>query len=122
MRRRCLADARRKDFDEYKSDSSAMVLLEGDKPLGAEAHRYYDEIVRRLEKDTKHVQHIQDFWSDPLTAAGSQSHDQKAAYVQVYLAGNMGRSVHRVSEAVRRSWIRCPRRRGSRPTSPGRVR
>src|SRR6201994_3992767 len=77
-------------FKEFDSDSSAMVLLEGDKPLGAEAHRYYDEIVKRLEQDKKHVQHIQDFWSDPLTAAGSQSHDQKAAYVQVYLAGNMG--------------------------------
>ena len=77
-------------FKEFNSDSSAMILLEGDKPLGAEAHRYYDEIVRRLEQDKKHVQHVQDFWSDPLTAAGSQSHDQKAAYVQVYLAGNMG--------------------------------
>ncbi|MDT5146800.1 MAG: putative drug exporter of the superfamily, partial [Mycobacterium sp.] len=66
-------------FNEFNSDSSAMVLLEGDKPLGAEAHRYYDEIVKRLEQDKKHVQHIQDFWSDPLTAAGSQSHDQKAA-------------------------------------------
>src|SRR5271163_2087267 len=77
-------------FKEFSSDSSAMVLLEGDQPLGAEAHRYYDEIVKRLEQDKKHVQHIQDFWSDPLTAAGSQSHDQKAAYVQVYLAGNMG--------------------------------
>ena len=77
-------------FKEFSSDSSAMILLEGDKPLGAEAHSYYDEIVKRLEQDKKHVQHVQDFWSDPLTAAGSQSHDQKAAYVQVYLAGNMG--------------------------------
>ncbi len=77
-------------FKEFNSDNSAMILLEGDKPLGAEAHRYYDEIVRRAEQDTKHVQHVQDFWSDPLTAAGSQSHDEKAAYVQVYLAGNMG--------------------------------
>lgn len=75
---------------EFNSDNSAIILLEGDKPLGAEAHRYYDEIVRRVEQDKKHVQHVQDFWSDPLTAAGSQSHDQKAAYVQVYLAGNMG--------------------------------
>ncbi|GFG63459.1 membrane protein [Mycobacterium kubicae] len=77
-------------FKEFDSDNSAMIVLEGDQPLGAEAHRYYDEIVKRLEQDKKHVQHVQDFWSDPLTAAGSQSHDQKAAYVQVYLAGNMG--------------------------------
>jgi putative drug exporter of the RND superfamily len=92
-----------KTFNEFSSDSSAMVLLEGDKPLGAEAHRYYDEIVKRLEQDKKHVQHIQDFWSDPLTAAGSQSHDQKAAYVQVYLAGNMGSGQSTASsEAVRK--------------------
>ena len=37
-------------FNEFDSDGSAMVLLEGDKPLGPEAHRYYDEIVKRLEQ------------------------------------------------------------------------
>src|SRR5262249_35359489 len=42
------------------------------------------------EQDKKHVQHIQDFWGDTLTAAGSQSTDGKAAYVQVFLAGNQG--------------------------------
>lgn len=92
-----------KTFKEFDSDSSAMIVLEGDKPLGAEAHRYYDELVRRIEQDKKHVQHVQDFWSDPLTAAGSQSHDQKAAYVQVYLAGNMGGTLSAESaDAVRK--------------------
>ena len=90
-------------FKEFDSDNSAMILLEGDKPLGAEAHRYYDEIVRRIEQDKQHVQHVQDFWSDPLTAAGSQSHDQKAAYVQVYLVGNMGGGLaNESSEALRK--------------------
>lgn len=92
-----------KTFKEFDSDSSAMIVLEGDKPLGADAHRYYDELVRRIEQDKKHVQHVQDFWSDPLTAAGSQSHDQKAAYVQVYLAGNMGGTLSAESaDAVRK--------------------
>jgi RND superfamily putative drug exporter len=80
-------------FEEFKSDSAVMILLEGDEPLGAEAHRYYDELVDRLEADTKHVEHVQDFWGDPLTAAGAQSSDGKAAYVQVYLAGNMGEAL-----------------------------
>jgi RND superfamily putative drug exporter len=79
-----------KVFHEFDSDSAAMVVLEGDKPLGDDAHRFYDALVRKLEQDTKHVEHIQDFWGDPLTAAGSQSKDGKAAYVQVYLAGNQG--------------------------------
>ena len=91
-----------KDFDEFKSNSSAMVLLEGDQPLGSEAHDYYDKLVAQLRADTTHVQHIQDFWGDPLTAAGAQSADGKAAYVQVYLAGNQGETLANQSiDAVR---------------------
>ena len=80
-------------FHEFDSDSAAMVVLEGDQPLGADAHGYYDELVKRFNADTKHVQHVQDFWGDPLTAAGSQSPDGKAAYVQVFLAGNQGEAL-----------------------------
>jgi RND superfamily putative drug exporter len=80
-------------FEEYKSDSAVMILLEGDAPLGAAAHKYYDDLVDKLEADTEHVEHVQDFWGDPLTAAGAQSADGKAAYVQVYLAGNMGEAL-----------------------------
>src|SRR6201992_1119958 len=77
-------------FHEFDTDSSAMVVLEGDKPLGPDAHRFYDEMIRKLDNDKKHVEHVQDFWGDTLTAAGSQSKDGKAAYVQVFLAGNQG--------------------------------
>src|SRR5215475_4526465 len=79
-----------KVFQEFDSDNSAMIVLEGDKPLGEDAHRFYDDMVAKLRADTTHVEHIQDFWGDPLTRAGAQSEDGKAAYVQVYLAGNMG--------------------------------
>ena len=89
-----------KVFQEYNSNTSVMVLLESDQPLGNEAHQYYDQIVAKLKADTRHVEHIQDFWSDPLTAAGSQSADGKAAYVQVYLAGNMGEALANESVAA----------------------
>src|SRR4051812_26411324 len=82
-----------KVFQEFDTDSAAMIVLEGDRPLGADAHHYYDGLVSKLRQDTKHVEHIQDFWGDPLTAAGSQSADGKAALVQVYLAGNQGESL-----------------------------
>ncbi|HTI77373.1 MAG TPA: MMPL family transporter, partial [Mycobacterium sp.] len=82
-----------KVFQEFDSDSAAMIVLEGDQPLGVDAHHYYDGLVKKLEQDTKHVEHVQDFWGDPLTAAGSQSNDGKAALVQVYLAGNQGESL-----------------------------
>ncbi len=96
------------NFKEFDSDSTAMVVLEGDQPLGDDAHHYYDGLVAKLTADTAHVQHVADFWSDPLTAAGSQSNDGKAAYVQVYLQGNQGEtraneSVAAVREAVTQS-------------------
>jgi putative drug exporter of the RND superfamily len=89
------------NFQEFKSSSAAMIVLEGDKPLGPDSHAFYDEMIKKLEADTKHVEHIQDFWSDPLTASGSQSADGKAAYVQVYLSGNQGETLANESvEAV----------------------
>ena len=88
-------------FEEFKSDSSAMIVLEGDQPLGEPAHDFYDDMIERLEADPAHVEHVQDFWGDPLTAAGAQSADGKAAYVQVYLAGNQGEALANESvEAV----------------------
>ncbi|ULL10256.1 MMPL family RND transporter [Mycobacterium liflandii] len=89
-------------FKESDSDSIVTIVLEGDQPLGTEAHKYYDDLVRRLRGDTRHVQHVQDFWGDPLTASGSQSADDKAAYVQLNLAGNQGEPLGNESvEAVR---------------------
>jgi putative drug exporter of the RND superfamily len=88
-------------FQEFDSNSSAMIVLEGQQPLGDEAHKFYDQMIAKLEADTNHVEHVQDFWSDPLTAAGSQSNDGKAAYVQVYLRGNQGEALANESvEAV----------------------
>ena len=90
-------------FDEFDSNSAAMILLEGDQPLDKDAHHYYDTLIDKLEADTTHVQHIQDFWGDPLTAGGAQSADEKAAYVQLYLAGNQGESLANESvDAVRK--------------------
>jgi RND superfamily putative drug exporter len=80
-------------FEEFKSNSSVMIVLEGDEPLGQDAHDYYDQIVAKLRADTTHVEHVQDFWGDPLTASGAQSSDGKASYVQVYTAGNQGEAL-----------------------------
>ncbi|WP_454790321.1 MMPL/RND family transporter [Mycolicibacterium lutetiense] len=88
-------------FQEFKSNSSVMVVLEGDEPLDIKSHDFYDEVVDKLEADKKHVEHVQDFWGDPLTASGAQSSDGKAAYVQVYTAGNQGEALANESvEAV----------------------
>ena len=89
-------------FHESDSDSIAMIVLESDEKLGEEAHRYYDGLVKKLQADPTHVQHVQNVWGDPLTAAGVQSRDGKAAYVQLNLAGNQGSTLGNESvEAVR---------------------
>ncbi len=89
-------------FGEFDSDSAVMIVLEGEDSLGEAARHYYDGLVRALEQDTTHVQHVQNFWGDRITAAGSQSEDAKAAYVQVHVAGNQGEALSSASvEAVR---------------------
>ncbi|MBV9722294.1 MAG: RND family transporter [Mycobacterium sp.] len=77
-------------FKESDSDSFAMIVLESDHRLGDDAHIYYNSLVRQLRADPTHVQHVQDFWGDPLTAPGAQSPDGKSVYVQLNLAGNQG--------------------------------
>jgi RND superfamily putative drug exporter len=92
-------------FKEFDSDSTAMVVLEGQDKLGDSAHEYYDQIVAKLKADGAHVQFTQDFWSDPLTAAGSQSPDGKAAYVQVFLEGAQGTTPSHESVAAVRDIV-----------------
>ncbi|OBG64470.1 MULTISPECIES: RND family transporter [unclassified Mycobacterium] len=80
------------DFKETNTGALAMILLESQQPLGDDAHAYYDRLVHSLENDHKHVQHVQNFWGDPLTRGAAQSQDGKAAYVQINLNGNAGGS------------------------------
>ncbi|WP_118915375.1 RND family transporter [Mycobacterium shigaense] len=90
-------------FNEGETDSVALVVLESDKPLGEDAHRFYDNLIRKLRDDRTHVLGVQDLWSDPLTAPGAQSNDAMAATVQVSLAGNQGQSLANESvDAVRK--------------------
>ncbi|MEE6140121.1 MMPL family transporter [Mycobacterium sp. 050128] len=92
-----------KVFQEFTTSSSVMIVLEGERPLGPDAHRFYDQVVRDLRADTQHVQHVQDFWGDTFTASAAQSSDGKAAYVQVYIAGDQGEALANESvEAVQR--------------------
>jgi putative drug exporter of the RND superfamily len=93
------------NFKEYKSNSTVMMVVEGQQPLGEAAHHYYDAIVKKLLNDHEHVEHVQDFWRDRLTAAGVQSPDSKASYVLLNIVGNQGEtfaneSVNAVRKAI----------------------
>ncbi|WP_083337954.1 MMPL/RND family transporter [Mycobacteroides franklinii] len=91
-------------FQEFDSDSAVMVVLESQQDkLGDEARAYYRDLVQRLRQDTEHVQHVQDYWGERITASGAQSEDGKAAFVQLNLAGNQGETRGTESvEAVRK--------------------
>ncbi|MEN3221269.1 RND family transporter [Mycolicibacterium porcinum] len=93
-------------FQESNSESVAVIVLEGEEPLGDDAHKYYDSLVSQLKQDPDHIQHVQDFWGDPLTAGAAQSADGKAAYVQLNLHGRFGQaaaneSVQAVQDVVK---------------------
>ena len=89
-------------FQESTTDSIAMVVLVGDQPLGDAAHQYYDKLIGKLKDDSRHVEHVHNFWGDLITAAGVQSSDGKAAYVQLNLAGDQGSTLSNQSvESVR---------------------
>ncbi len=78
-------------FKESNSTSLTMVVLEADHSLGEPEHRYYNDLVVRLNDDKEHVQYAMDLWGgSPVTAAGAQSIDGKATYLLLRLAGNVG--------------------------------
>jgi putative drug exporter of the RND superfamily len=89
-------------FQESNSTNLTMLVLEANRPLGDADHQYYDDLVRRLKRDPRHVQYVMDLWGKPLTAAGAQSLDGKAAYVLLRLAGDIGQMQANISvNAVR---------------------
>jgi putative drug exporter of the RND superfamily len=94
-------------FRESNSTNLTMVVFEANRPLGDQDHQYYDDLMRRLKQDTKHVQYVMDLWGKPFTAAGAQSLDGKATYVLLRLAGDIGQieanaSVNAVRDIIKK--------------------
>ena len=92
-------------FHESTSTSLTMVVLEANRLLDEQDHRYYDDLIVRLRHDTQHVQYAMDLWGKPFTAAGAQSVDSRSTYVLLRLAGDIGQlqanqSVDSVRELV----------------------
>ena len=92
-------------FGESSSDSTAMIVLEGEQPLGDATRPYYQQLIRDLRNDPQHVEHVQDLWGDRLTAAGAQSPDGEAVYVQVNLVGDNGTTIGQESAAAIRDIV-----------------
>jgi putative drug exporter of the RND superfamily len=78
-------------FHESDFTSAAVILLETHgRKLGEQDHRYYDELVRRLLQDKKHVQSLLNLWGKPVTMSGQQSADGEAATLTVRPTGDLG--------------------------------
>lgn len=92
-------------FGGAGTNNFVYLLLEGESPLGAEAHQYYSSILDRINQDKKHVNSSMDLWSDPQFAPANESADGKAAYVLINLKGNMGTALAMESTAQIRELI-----------------
>jgi RND superfamily putative drug exporter len=77
-------------FGEPRSNNFNFIVLERDQPLGEQDRRFYDQLIRAVRADTKHVVTPTDLWSDPATAAVGQSPDRHAVTVMMRLAGTIG--------------------------------
>src|SRR6201996_7626529 len=78
-------------FHESNSTNLTMVVFEAqNRKLSDQDHTYYDDLMKRFEHDTTHVQYVMDLWGQPFTAAGAQSVDGKCTYVLLRLAGDIG--------------------------------
>ncbi|MEV6557487.1 RND family transporter [Nocardia sp. NPDC051756] len=92
-------------FGGAGTNNFVYVLLEGDAPLGDDAHRYYTTLLDRLMQDKKHVNSAMDLWSNPNFSPASESSDGKASYVLLNLAGNMGTALAMESTQAARDII-----------------
>ena len=56
-------------FKQTGAGNPVIMLLEGEQPLGDDAHEYYNRLIENLRKDSAHVDHIQIRWRlQPLLA------------------------------------------------------
>ena len=89
-------------FGEQGSKTTLFVAMEDPAGLTPATRNRYDQLVKRLHADTKHVLLVQDLLADPVTAPHAVSQDRKAWYLPVGVAGALGdptaaESVHAVS-------------------------
>jgi uncharacterized membrane protein YdfJ with MMPL/SSD domain len=80
--------------DDSRCGTGVTLLIESGGVLGDDAHRYYDDVTAQLKKDPLHVQNIKSSWET------QRSIDNKAAFVEVDLAGQQQESAEVVHNIV----------------------
>lgn len=77
-------------FKETGFTGAGVIVFEArGRKLGDQDRAYYNELVRRLREDTKHVQGLLDLWGERVTMSGQQSADAEATTLTVWPAGDL---------------------------------
>src|SRR3984885_3900820 len=99
------------DFEKSNYTSVAVLMLETkNRKLGAQDHQYYNEVVKRLLDDTKHVASVQDLWGKPVTMSRSQSAVAEATTLTIRPTGDLGSSeANKSIEAIRDVVAKVPK-------------
>ncbi len=84
-------------FAQEPSNNFVYVVLERNQPLTPRDRQFYDRMTAALNSDRQHVYSVTDLWSQPATASGAQSSDNRAVSEMVRLAGMLGTSQARHS-------------------------
>ena len=100
-----------------------MIVVEGQQPLGEDAHHYYDDIIRKLRKDTDAHPAHPGLLGRQVDRGGRAERRRQGRLREANIAGNQGTTLANDSvEAVRKVIEKKKRRPGCRPTSRARPR
>jgi RND superfamily putative drug exporter len=107
-------------FKEYDSDNLVLVTLVGDKPLGPDAHRFYDDLVKKIQADHEHVEHALNFWGQRFTSRATTT--RRPTFRSTSKVIKAGPSATNPLPPSAKSSRTPSRRPASRPMSPARER
>lgn len=79
-----------KAFGEVGSTTTVVVAMESPDGLTPSVRQRYSAMVDKLRAESSHVKLVRDLLADPATAAQAISHDGKAWYLPVGIAGTLG--------------------------------
>lgn len=84
------------------------LVLESDHPLGTPERTYYSRLVSTL-RESPAIDSVMDLWSDPMTASGAQSADEKSVYTMLRIRGELGAaSANKALNDVRQTVAAAP--------------
>jgi putative drug exporter of the RND superfamily len=79
-------------FSQAPGGNIEYLVLERDGPLGDRDRTCYDQLVKSLRSDSRHVVGVVDWWGAPVTSDAALSSDRHVATATMRLSGGLGTS------------------------------